>query len=252
MLVRFRRRHRRLLVSLLESHRVTGKAHPCSAHIASLGSIREPMDVAGRVAFWQALHERLSRLANRVGPEQQAVIMGKVHERIPMVTPEEQRRLQLGNAQGDERFWGLMQELNTSEAEAHEMVAAKFTAAAKALRANAASSSERLTTARTRLAKLDAREVVAGGLGRQPSIDKLFRAAGMSPSEIQHCRDVAALAEVGLFDHYSEEVGRHSHGAIAKRREQRLARELLSAAELARAAGVDLAEVLKRPERKNH
>jgi hypothetical protein len=88
------------------------------------------MDVADRVAFWQALHERLGRLANRIGPEQQAVIMGKVHERIPMVTPNEQRGLQLVNAQGDERFWGMLEEMNTSQAEGHEMAAAKLTAKA--------------------------------------------------------------------------------------------------------------------------
>jgi hypothetical protein len=63
MLVRFRRRHRRLQASLLESRRVAGLPHPRSEHVAMLGSIAVPMDVAGRLAFWQALHERLARLA---------------------------------------------------------------------------------------------------------------------------------------------------------------------------------------------
>jgi hypothetical protein len=86
MYVLFRSTPRRLMASLRESRRVAGNV--ISEHIASLGAIALPMTVAGRVAFWTALHERLGKLANRVG-EEHGKILGAVHARIPMVTAEE-------------------------------------------------------------------------------------------------------------------------------------------------------------------
>jgi hypothetical protein len=100
MFVRLRKTTRRLQVSLIETRWAAGKVR--SEHVAGLGSIDQPASVAGRIAFWQALHDRLRRLANRIDAAQQAAIMGKIHERIPMVTPEEQRALQLDNATADE------------------------------------------------------------------------------------------------------------------------------------------------------
>ena len=57
-----------------------------------------------RPAFWQKLPERLARLSNRVDAAMQATILSKVHERIPMVSADEQRSLQLENAKADEGF----------------------------------------------------------------------------------------------------------------------------------------------------
>ena len=55
--------------------------------LASLGSIADPATVFDRLAFWQRLYEPLARLGDRVGA------LTAVHERIPMVTPHEQREL---------------------------------------------------------------------------------------------------------------------------------------------------------------
>jgi hypothetical protein len=110
MFVRFRQTANRLQVSLVETRRVNGKVR--HVHVASLGSIEDPSSVAERIAFWQKLHERLARLSNRIGAEMQATIFGKVHQRIAMVTPDEQRALQLENAEADENFWSSLQGMN--------------------------------------------------------------------------------------------------------------------------------------------
>jgi hypothetical protein len=38
--------------------------------------------VHDRITFWAALHERLAKLHNRITPEEQARVLGLVHERI--------------------------------------------------------------------------------------------------------------------------------------------------------------------------
>jgi hypothetical protein len=93
MFVRFRSyTSAAMQVSIVETRRTGGKVR--HEHVAGLGSIEMPPTVSGRVAFWRALHERLGRLGNRLDPETQARLLGSVHERIPMVTPDEQRILQ--------------------------------------------------------------------------------------------------------------------------------------------------------------
>jgi hypothetical protein len=73
---------------------------------ASLGSIETPLSVTDRVAFWQRVHERLAKLSNRIDPATHGKIRGDIHSRIRMVTPDEQRGLQLENAEADERCCG--------------------------------------------------------------------------------------------------------------------------------------------------
>jgi hypothetical protein len=52
-----------------------------------------------------------AKLSNRIDPATQGRILGAVHQRIPMVTPDEQRSLQLENAKADEQFWTRLHEL---------------------------------------------------------------------------------------------------------------------------------------------
>jgi hypothetical protein len=87
MFVRFRTTPRRLQVSVLETRRAAGKV--TNEHIASLGSIEVPMTVGGRQAFWANLWERLPRLSNRIGADDQTKIRNTLHARIPMVMPDE-------------------------------------------------------------------------------------------------------------------------------------------------------------------
>jgi hypothetical protein len=105
MFARFRPSPYWLQVSIVETRRVGGRVR--HEHIASLGSIETPLSVANRVAFRQRVHERLAKLSNRIDPATQGKIRGDIHSRIPMVTPDEQRGLQLENAEADERSQSL-------------------------------------------------------------------------------------------------------------------------------------------------
>ena len=87
MIVHFRETPYGLAMSLVETRRENGKVR--HEHVASLGSIETPPSVAARIEFWR--HERLAQLSNRLDAETQGKIMGAVHARVPMVTPDEQR-----------------------------------------------------------------------------------------------------------------------------------------------------------------
>jgi hypothetical protein len=100
--VRFRQTSTTLHFSLVETRREgSASAH---GHIAGFGSVPDPASIADRVAFWADLHDRLDRLGNRLGPDL-GKVMGMVHDRVPMPTPDEQRELQLENARADERLY---------------------------------------------------------------------------------------------------------------------------------------------------
>ena len=87
MFVRFRQTPRRLQASLVETRRLDGKVR--HEHIASLGSVEMPLTVAGRIAFWLGVNARFPMLANRIDPAMQGKLRGDIHNRIPMVTPDE-------------------------------------------------------------------------------------------------------------------------------------------------------------------
>src|ERR1700730_2449595 len=120
MFVRFRETEYRLQLSLVETRRDGGKVP--QPHSALLGSIEAPPSVAACSEFWRRLHERLGRLGNRVDPATQAKLLGDVHARVPMVTADEQRALQLENAEADERFWSSVQDMNAGTVEGHKQL----------------------------------------------------------------------------------------------------------------------------------
>jgi len=99
MLVHFRETPYGLAMSLVETHRENRRVH--HEHIASLGSIETPPSVVARIEFWRGLHERLDQLSNRLDAETRGKVMAAVHARAPMVTPDEQRALQLEKPKGD-------------------------------------------------------------------------------------------------------------------------------------------------------
>src|SRR5215208_4795115 len=115
MFTRFRQGDYRLQVSLVETRRVDGKVR--HEHIASLGSIETPQTVEGRLAFWQRLHDRFAKLGNRVDAAMQGKLLGEVHARVPMVTLDEQRALQLERAEADERFWNGLRDMHQDQVE---------------------------------------------------------------------------------------------------------------------------------------
>jgi hypothetical protein len=124
MFVRFRSyTSAAMQVSIVETRRTGGKVR--HEHVAGLGSIEMPPTVSGRMAFWKALYGRLGRLGNRLDPETQARLLGSVHARIPIVTPDEQRALQRENFEADEKFWTNLHDLHAGTVEDKKGLAAK-------------------------------------------------------------------------------------------------------------------------------
>jgi hypothetical protein len=73
MFVRFRRAKTRLQASLIQNHWNDGRVR--HEHITMLGVVDHPQTIAGRIAFWQRLHERLASLGNRVDAATQAKLL---------------------------------------------------------------------------------------------------------------------------------------------------------------------------------
>jgi hypothetical protein len=90
MRARFRLQHRRLQISLVHSHRVDGRVQ--EDHVAALGSVPVPMTVADRIEFWDQAHDRLARLANRLGTDGYAKIAKELRAKVPPVTEAERRK----------------------------------------------------------------------------------------------------------------------------------------------------------------
>jgi ABC transporter substrate binding protein len=89
MIVHFRETPYGLAMSLVQTRRENGKVR--HEHVASLGSIETPPSVAAPIEFWRELDERLAQLSNRLDAETRGKVMGAVHARVPMVTPDEKR-----------------------------------------------------------------------------------------------------------------------------------------------------------------
>jgi hypothetical protein len=205
MFPRFHQTPSRLQVSLRESRRIGGK--PRCEHIASLGSIPEPMTTADRVAFWARLHQRLAKLSNRISAEEQGKILGAIHARIPMVTIDELRTLQRENSEADEKFWAALQGMNAEQAEGHKELAAKFARVAAAAEAQAKISAEKAAFAKDRIERLAKGEDVKGGLGKpmtREDYEKILMGAGWSRDDINFSVALAGLADGAEFENYGK------------------------------------------------
>jgi len=204
MFVRFRQSGRRLQASLVETRRLDGKVR--HEHVASLGSTVIAPSVSDRIAFWQNLHERLARLANRIDAGTQAKILGAVHDRIPMVTMEEIRALQLENAEADERFWSGLQDLHESTAADHAALRDKADRAIAENQAGATNARDGAAAAKDRIERLKKGESIAGGLRKPMSIEDQLDQLGLDKAFWRHCREVGEIDRLGLWDVMRKEM----------------------------------------------
>jgi hypothetical protein len=164
MFVRFRQTSQRLQASLVETRRIDGKVR--HEHIAGLGSVEMPLSVEGRLAFWQRLHERLAKLSNRVDAVMQGKLLGDIHVRIPMVTLDEQRALQLRNAEADEQFWTNIHDMHAGTVEGHKGLATTAERKIAEGEAEMAKAASHRDAAKERRERLQRGEDVPGGLGK--------------------------------------------------------------------------------------
>jgi hypothetical protein len=211
MFVRFRQVGYRLQASLIETRRVAGKVR--HEHIAMLGSIILPPSVADRITFWARLHERLAKLANRVTAEDHGKVLGAIHVRVPMVTPDEQRALQLENAKADARFWDNLAEMHGDVAQGHKgLIAVAERTVANSENAKAASA-EHVAQAKDRIARIERGENVEGGLIRsEVNIEDILIEAGWTKEDLRRARQLGELKPVA-FEEAKAEVMRRKDRA---------------------------------------
>jgi hypothetical protein len=205
MFPRFHQTPSRLQVSLRESRRIGGK--PRCEHIASLGSIAEPMTVAGRVEFYRRASERFARLANRIGADDKKKIVAALRARIPPVTDDDIRTVQRENAEADEKLWSGLQGMNAEQAEGHKKIAAESARIAAAAEAQAKAAAEKAAVAKVRIERLAKGEDVKGGLGKpmtREDYEKILMGAGWSRDDINFSEALAGLADGAEFENYGK------------------------------------------------
>jgi hypothetical protein len=194
MFVRFRHASSRLQVSLCESRRVGSRIR--QEHVAALGTLAEPMTIAGRIAFWLELRQRLDRLSNRIG-DSQIKILDAVHARIPMAKIEEQRELQRQNAEADAKFWGSLEGLNRVTAEDNKGLAEMASSTAANAETLAQDAAKKVATAKERIARLNNGETLTGGLGtpRELTRQDLIK-AGFKESDLRQSENLCELCDL--------------------------------------------------------
>jgi pyruvate/2-oxoglutarate dehydrogenase complex dihydrolipoamide acyltransferase (E2) component len=210
MFARFQQSETRITAVLADSRREGGRV--VNEHIATLGSVPVDPTIADRIAFWTRANARLAKAGNRIGPDL-GKVMGQLHARIPMVTPDEQRALQLENAKADERFWTGHREFSESLVESHKAIAATAERAAATAQASAADGAAKAAAARDRVERIERGEDVEGGLGKPLSYEdalRIMREAGMDNSDIRHMHRVGEIVELGGEEEYREESARRA------------------------------------------
>ena len=193
MFIRFRSDGARLYVSLVRTRRVEGKVR--QEHVASLGSITVSPSVADRIAFWARLHERLAKLSNRIDAAAQGKVMGDIHARVPIVTPDEQRDLQLENAKVDVDQWSVIRDLTAAKMADKEQLVAKVEANIAADKAVVSTADDATKKAQGRVAAIERGEIVEGGLGKPQDWQELFKAAGITEADRRHAELLASIPE---------------------------------------------------------
>jgi hypothetical protein len=213
MFVRFRQSRLRLQVSLLETRRIDGKVR--NEHVANLGSVEMPATVACRLAFWARLHERLAKLSNRADAATQGKILGNIHARIPMVTLDEQRALQLENAEADEKWWTGLQDIGQSQVSGHKELVATTEQAIASGEAEIAKATAKVVAAKNRVERIKRGEDVPGGLGKphtRQDFERELIKAGFTKSQLRHCSALAELTpEEDDFREAMDEIHRARH-----------------------------------------
>jgi len=207
MFVRFRQTANRLQASLVETRRVDGKVR--HEHVASLGSVPTPPSVADRIDFWRRLHDRLAKLANRVDAETHGKILGAVHDRVLMPTPEEQRALQLENAKADAKFWESVADMHAGTVTDHKALFGVADAKIAASEAERAKAAERHAYAKERLGRIERGEIVEGGIGKPMSLDDfeaILLKAGWTKQDIREAVQHAELSKIGAWEELMKEI----------------------------------------------
>jgi hypothetical protein len=177
-----------------------------------------PLSVADRIAFWQRLHERLAGLSNRVDPTK---ILSAIHDKVPMVTQQEQQQLKLENARADEQFWSWLHDSHEATAADHKQLVSEAEAKIAENHNAAAAADAKAAEARARVERLQSGEDLPGGLGKPFDAERCLREVGWTTRDLNDARLLSKVCDA-LGDDF---VIKHTAdaGVKARKREQRAA-----------------------------
>ena len=142
-----------------------------------------------------------------------------------MVTPDEQRSLQLDNAKQDAGQWEAIRDLNASTAADHEQLAAKVNDTIAKGKAQAAEADAEVKAAQARIEAIERGENVPGGLSKPEDFDTSLIKAGFTKADLRHFALVASIPE----EHWKEflQEGHRLRAKIDRRLTARAARTVL-------------------------
>jgi hypothetical protein len=218
MFARFRSTPHRLQVSLVETRRTAGRVR--HEHVAALGSARVPLSRQNRLQFWEQLHPRLARLANRLDSEAQAKILASVHARVPMVTADERQALQIVAAKFDVTFWEVMRDSNAEMSLGQQQLAVAAGRTSVETKKAAAGAAEHVIAAQDRLARLQRGEAMATATNFD--LRQRLRKLAITDGDIRHWGNVSRIHEIGADEEYLAAITPKKH------RERRVARKILT------------------------
>jgi hypothetical protein len=150
-----------------------------------------------------------AKLANRVDATAQAKIYGDIHTRIPMVTPEEQRGLQLENAEADEKLWSSLQDISQEAVSGHKEAVTTAEQAIISGEAEVAKATANVVAAKDRVDRIKRGENVQGGLGKpwtREDFERELIKAGFTKSQLRRSVLLAELNEIGSLEEFQEEM----------------------------------------------
>jgi hypothetical protein len=251
MFVRFRQGTKKLALSLVETRRLSGKV--VHEHIATLGSIKTPPAIHERIDFWRRLHERLAKLGNRIDPAAHGKLLGDIHSRVPMVTPDEQRALQLENAKEDVKHFGAMRDMHQDTVDNHRSQAIRIADTIRHGEVIAADANRVAAAAQERAKRIERGEDVSGGLGKprtREDFDKELLAAGFTKLQLRRMRLLGKVGELGdeVFEVFLQSIRISDHADRAAAREARATLKLFSWIDPAERAEVakEMLKIMKR------
>ena len=142
-----------------------------------------------------SLFERTARLSNRLSPEALNKVLGDIHARVPMPTPDEQRALQLENAKVDAEQWSAIRDMKASTMADRQKLVARVETQIAADKAAVIEADNAAKQAQGRLDAIQRGETVEGGLGKPVDFAAILKLDGWTEADLRHARLLASIPE---------------------------------------------------------
>jgi hypothetical protein len=126
-----------------------------------------------------------------------------------MVTPDEQRSLQLENAKADEQFWTRLHELYEEQVDGQQKLVAGVESALGRGRSTAADAAAHAAAIKERIGRIEKGETVPSGLGRPMTRADVIAFLGWTKSDERHALRLAEMDE-DSFEEFLEECDKRA------------------------------------------